>query len=398
MFSSLKHKILTIRLVDVEALVLLGLSSLPSFFMSLWGKDVWLFCERQQIADDNAWIFFNWMRKNHPEQKCFFVLSRKSKLFDHKDKSLITWGSFRHYVYYWMSKVYVKATFDSPEPNSRVCYYTNLLFKKNLKQMYLRHGISKDGCEYHMYKELKVRLFICGAKREYEYFLQNADYPQGYLAYTGLARYDDLYNAPRDCDSILIIPTWRRYLYVAGKTEEENRKIFLKSTFYKQYMDLLNSFELQKFLEENSLRVKFYLHAKFDKYRDLFTTKNSKIEIVSLSESVHQLLMNAGLVITDYSSVFFDVAYMKKPTVYFHFDYDEFRQKHLSEGYFNYLKDGFGPIVTNVSGLIEEIKHRFVNNYFVMERKFEERVDSFFERRDANNCERIYLAMRDALN
>lgn len=398
MISSLKQKILTVRFADIGALLLLGISFIPSLLLSFFCKNIWLFCERPQVADDNAWIFFNWMRRNHPEQRCFFVLNRNAKLFNHKEKSMIAWGSFRHYVYYWMSYVYVKATFDSPEPNSKVCYYCNNWFKKSLKQIYLKHGIVKDGCENHTYKELKARLFICGAKREYEYFLQNADYPKGYLAYTGLARYDDLYDAPKDCKSILIIPTWRRYLYVAGKTERENRESFLNSAFYKRYMELLNNDEFQEFLEKNSLSVKFYLHAKFDKYRDLFLSQSSNIEIASLSESVHQLLMDAGLVITDYSSVFFDVAYMKKPTLYFHFDYGEFRQKHLSEGYFSYPKDGFGPISTNAFDLIEEIKRKYVNGHFVLERKFEERINSFFERRDANNCERIYHAMMDALN
>ena len=38
-------------------------------------------------------------------------------------------------------------------------------------------------------------------------------------------------------------------------------------------------------------------------------------------------------------------------TIYYHFDYDEYRNGHYSEGYFSYKNDGFGPVVINQEDL-----------------------------------------------
>ena len=59
---------------------------------------------------------------------------------------------------------------------------------------------------------------------------------------------------------------------------------------------------------------------------------NSEIDI-------QNLLKDSALMITDYSSVFMDFAYMEKPEIYFQFDEDQFRSTHYAKGYFDYKKD-----------------------------------------------------------
>ena len=39
------------------------------------------------------------------------------------------------------------------------------------------------------------------------------------------------------------------------------------------------------------------------------------------------------MLITDYSSVYFDIAYMRKPIIFYQFDEEEFRRKHYQRGY-----------------------------------------------------------------
>ena len=68
------------------------------------------------------------------------------------------------------------------------------------------------------------------------------------------------------------------------------------------------------------------LHDKMIPYKDKFITTNSRIKIVDKTEkSIQELLRECKYLITDYSSVAFDFAYMKKPLQYFQFDYEEFR-------------------------------------------------------------------------
>ena len=59
---------------------------------------------------------------------------------------------------------------------------------------------------------------------------------------------------------------------------------------------------------------------------------------------VQDLLKRSKILITDYSSVFYDFAYMKKEVIYYQFDYNDFFKKHYEIGNFNFEKNGFGPI------------------------------------------------------
>jgi hypothetical protein len=104
---------------------------------------------------------------------------------------------------------------------------------------------------------------------------------------------------------------------------------------------------------------------------------------------VQTLLKESLLLITDYSSVSFDFAYMRKPMVYFQFDPEEFFSKHYSRGYFSYLEMGFGPVVDNVNAVIDAIAQS-ADNRFVPTDVYSNRMETFFPLYDQKNCERIY--------
>ncbi len=377
---------------------MLIISFVPSIIIRLREKNIWLFCERPNNAQDNGWIFFQWVRQKHPEQNVYFVLDKSAYNFDSSDRHFIAWGGFRHYCYYWTSNIYITSVFTKPKPNNRVCNYLEKMIKKRPQTMYLRHGICQHGLEEHLYKFLKVRLFVCGARKEYQYFLENADYPQGYLQYTGFARFDDLLSCMSDGRYILIIPTWRKYLIDNDLSISENKNYFLKSIYFNSYKSLLNNRKLISFAKGNNYKIKFCLHAEFRIYEDLFKDFDPLIEIVDKKESIHELLLAASLVITDFSSVFFDVAYMQKPIIYYHFDLLEYRQKHFSEGYFSYANDGFGPIVSQESQLITQINSLYRDGKFIMPTQYLERVNNFFTLHDCNNCKRIYDVITKIIN
>lgn len=360
-------------------------------------KGVWLMCERENNAQDNGWIFFNWLRKEHPEKKVYFVLGATAigELGLSSDAHVIEWGSVKHYVIYLSASLMLKAMFTTPRPSGRVCYYYERLFGKHPKIVYLRHGISKDGLEHHLYEVQKVRLFICGAKPEYEYIKKYAGYPEGYVQYTGFARFDDLLKYNTDNRFVLFIPTWRRYLISDNLSSHENEQVFRKSSFYKHVSSILSNKSFITYLEERGYKLKFCIHAEFRRFSHLFSAIDPRVEVVNPSESIHKLLMSTSLLITDYSSVFFDVAYMHKPMLFYQFDYEEFRNKHFSEGYFSYEHDAMGPIVSTEIELVAQIKSLYDGERFINKDDYIDRCNRFFPVRDMNNCTRIYQAICD---
>ncbi|MDN5576950.1 MAG: CDP-glycerol glycerophosphotransferase family protein, partial [Lactococcus lactis] len=83
---------------------------------------------------------------------------------------------------------------------------------------------------------------------------------------------------------------------------------------------------------------------------------------------------------------FFDIAYLKKPIIFFQFDYEKYRETQYQEGYFNYKKS-FGPVIENEKGVIKYLKHITMQD---VAKKYQDRENNFFEFRDTNNCKRIY--------
>ena len=100
------------------------------------------------------------------------------------------------------------------------------------------------------------------------------------------------------------------------------------------------------------------------------------------------------MLITDYSSIAFDFAYMKKPIIYYQFDSDEYYKKHYNKGYFNYYNDGFGEIVKTEKELIKSMVNTSINS---IESKYLKNINRFFEIRDENNCERYYSTIINSI-
>lgn len=382
-----------ITLDDILCTIIFIVALIPGLILKQIKRDIWLIAERPNIAGDNGLELYKWIRNNRPVQEAYFVLDKNAWNFDHNDKHMIPWRSFKHFILYIASDKHVNTMFKSDKINTRVCYYFEKICKRNLRIAYIRHGIHKDGIEMHKYSVLGVRLFICGAKPEYDYFRENAGYPDENLVYTGFARFDDLLENKRDDRYILIIPTWRRYLIDHSLSDTENEKNFLKSTYYEHYKALLEDKRLNDFLAQTRLIAKFCIHAEFRRFEHLFSSHSPYIKIVGLDESIHELLLSNSLLVTDYSSVFFDAAYADKPMVFYHFDYEEFRGKHFSEGYFSYERDAMGPVVYEQEDLVNRIVDSWDGEKFDMGEEYRRRTERFFPLHDTNNCQRIYDAI-----
>ena len=129
------------------------------------------------------------------------------------------------------------------------------------------------------------------------------------------------------------------------------------------------------------------------KYIKCFNIDNENIKVVDNScIDIQTLLKTSSLLITDYSSVYMDFAYMEKPEIYYQFDEQAYRKGHYKEGYFSYRQDGFGPVVTKESELLQQIIECANSNWSISD-IYMERIKNFFSLRDRNNCERTYEAI-----
>lgn len=99
--------------------------------------------------------------------------------------------------------------------------------------------------------------------------------------------------------------------------------------------------------------------------------------------------------LTDYSSVAFDMALLQKPIIYYQFDRDNFfgGGHTLQRGYFDYDRDGFGPVGFDKNSLLDYISN-LLSQDVQPEEKYLKRMTDFFPFRDGKNCERNYQAIK----
>ena len=151
---------------------------------------------------------------------------------------------------------------------------------------------------------------------------------------------------------------------------------------------------LRGFLERENMKLVFYLHRNMQKFSGYFQSLSDVAVIATWPEyDCQKLLKEAECLITDYSSVAMDFAYMRKPVLYYQFDYEQFRKGHMGEGYYDYHKDGFGPICENGDALIKSLQNTAENN-FCMKQEYQKRCDDFFYFNDRNYCRRNYEAIK----
>ena len=108
---------------------------------------------------------------------------------------------------------------------------------------------------------------------------------------------------------------------------------------------------------------------------------------------IQELMMSSEMMITDYSSVFFDMVYMKKPIIFYQFDLEDFRKGQYEEGYFDYQNNPFGKSCFELNDVLGELK-KIVERNYQCDEKFLEAHKDYFPYYDTNNSERVYEAVK----
>ncbi len=391
-----KERLKFVKSKDIVQIFPMTGALICSWFYKFMHRNVWLVCERKSDARDNGYWFYKYLCENHPEIEAVYAIDKKSVDYTKVAAlgKVIQFGSFKHWLYYWTAKKNVSSQKEG-KPNAALCFILEVYLGMRKNRVYLKHGIIKDYQRW-IFKDIsKINLMICGAKREYEYINQHFGYTTDELALTGLSRYDNLLTPHTVKRQILVMPTQREWLRnVSSETlKYEKSLIFTESEYFQTWSHLLASEELRSILDEYNIDMLFFPHAAMQKYISDFAKGCDRITIADAKKyDVQQLLMESAVLITDYSSIYFDFAYMKKPLLYYQFDYEKYRRGQYQEGYYSYTEDGFGEVAFNENSLIRGLRG-ILENDLQMNLEYKEKVDSFFAFRDTNNCQRIYNAI-----
>ena len=220
-------------------------------------------------------------------------------------------------------------------------------------------------------------MLVTVSEREAQSFLDyEYNYDEDIIKVVGFPRFDNLSNVS-DKKQILIMPTWRRSI---DHLKDEQ---IIKSLYFQKMNSLFNNERLIKLAEDNGYDIIIKPHPKIIDIIRLFDT-NDYVHIDKTS-SYQDLFNNSSLLITDYSSVAFDFAYIKKPVIYYQYADDY----HFEETFFDYETMGFGEVISDENELVNLVE-KYIINDCEMKDKYKDRVDSFYKFKDKNNCKRVY--------
>jgi CDP-glycerol glycerophosphotransferase len=354
-------------------------------------RGVWIIAERGKDARDNGYHLFKYIAKNHPEVNAYYVIDYNTPDY-YKVAMLgntVKYGSMKHYILFAISKMKISTHIMGYAPDNNRFQRIDQMGLLFGKKIFLQHGITKDNLTYLYFPNVKLDLFVCGANTEYKYVREKFGHSERVVQYLGFCRYDELSRPHKTYKQILLMPTWRTYIAKCNNVDE-----FTQTEFFRVYQSLINNDNLHLILKKYGYNLIFYPHYEVQKYINSFSSISDCIKIASFDKyDVQNLLMESAVLITDFSSVFFDFAYMKKPVIFYQFDETEYRNKHYSQGYFSYLNNGFGSVVTDEKHLIDELD-TVLKNGALLNEKYLDRVNSFFAINDMDNCRRNFNAIK----
>ncbi|MNZ14387.1 CDP-Glycerol:Poly(glycerophosphate) glycerophosphotransferase [compost metagenome] len=363
-------------------------------------RDAWVFIDNELRADDNAEHFYRYVSKNHPNVNSFFLISKDSPDWERLKSEgfkLIGFGGLSHRLALLNAK-YLLSSHANPAIVNYLPrkHYSDIM---NYKFVFLQHGITKDD-QSEWLNSRKIDYLVTAARHEFSDISGRGRYryTSQETVLTGFPRYDNLVKRDESKKQILIMPTWRKSL--AGELIKKSSKRiknpeFINSLFCEMWGGFLRSEMLLKSAEENGYSIIFLPHPNLTDYLEELAIPDY-IQVGDLTNcSIQETFKDADVLITDYSSVAFDVAYMKKPVIYFQFDSDTFFSEHsYSKGYYDYEELGFGPVVSDIDRLNTELKNILINEC-ILTPFYRDRISSFFPYDDHENSSRLFKRLNN---
>jgi hypothetical protein len=241
--------------------------------------------------------------------------------------------------------------------------------------------------KYPFCQDKEWDLYLVCSEHEKKLFERNG-WGTGKLLECSLPRFDCCKNVEHSNKKIFIMFTWRLSF-------EKNRKFIYNSKYLFGIFHLLNNRNLKEYLEKNNVEIVLGLHhALIDicgcniNFPCKLADPNNLIDEINTSD----------LFITDYSSIFWDSAFLDHPCIFYRMDSsDRFLSDidKLDIENSNQQDDKLYNVFYDEDDVVDKIKY-YVDNGFVLEEEYREKMSQYFYTR-RNNTE-AFLDILESYN
>lgn len=400
------------KFINRLSLYILGYTIYILSFFSKRDKKLWVFgAWLGEKYSDNAKYVFEFVNKNYKDIRCIWLTKNKKILRYLRAKGFESYLSYRPSGIYHLLKA--KGVIVSTGIEDVNAYVNN---KTIVFQLW--HGTPLKKIKYDDEKELRRtgdffllmdKVFFPLKFRKYDYGFATSEEVKNKFAsglriekdrifVTGYPRNDAMLQAKPPDDEIL------RSILDKKKQLSANKIIFYLPTHRKEGssdIPVLSYKQLKKvdsFLEQNDSIMLIKLHHfyanKLAADGDFKRIINLKDEIGVLD--IYPLLRVTDILITDYSSMFFDFLLLDRPIIFFPYDYNEYLRDERSF-YYNYADVTPGPKAYSWNDVMKLIST--VDRWDPEYKKFRARVSKIFNKYiDGYNTERVVNIIKNILS
>lgn len=369
-------------------------------------KEAWVLMDRVHDADDSGERLFRYLRDNRPTINAWFVLEKGVPDWDRLaadgyGSRLIAYGGGAWRSVLMNAKHLISSHIDKPvhNPPGMAGLPHDWTFT------FLQHGVIKDDLSNWLNSK-RLDLFVTSTPAEHASIVEDGSpyvFTDHEVKLTGLPRFDRQRAlgeeiAPDARDLLLVAPTWRHWLtgpLEPGSQRRAARSDFLETQYAQQWLGLLRSPRLAQLCRDERLTLGFLPHPNLQSILETLQLPTHVKALTFHGQDVQRLFARSALMVTDYSSMVFNAAYIERPVVYFQFDQERmFGGSHVGRaGYFSYERDGFGPVVNSVDAAVEATVDALAAGRRAPADEYLARINATFPLRDGRCCERVTAAI-----
>lgn len=342
---------------------------------------------------DSPRAIYEYMKEHYPEYKMYWSVERKSMhLF--RDVPVIPvrrfspkWLLLMNRAKYWVSNsrlplwipkpkntIYVQTWHGTPlkrlavdmdevhMPGTNTESYKRNFTTESAKWDYL---ISPNAYSTEIFKrafKFNNQVVESGYPRNDYLFEQNND--------EEIVRIKRSLQLPMDKKVILYAPTWRDNQFYGRGRYKFDIPMDLKQMKEELGDDYIVVLRMHYLVAEN-IDLQDYADFVYD---------------ASYHADIRELYLIADMLITDYSSVFFDYANLRRPMLFYVYDIEEYRDT-LRGFYIDFEKEAPGPLIKTTDELINEIK--LLEEGFEITENIQAFYDKFCSLEDGRASERV---------
>ncbi|GAB3282123.1 glycosyltransferase [Parahaliea aestuarii] len=363
----------------------------------------WLIGERRGLgAEDNGIALFNYLTGHVPGVECYYVLDQKAGIEfpDNVSDRVLVKGSpaWKDALERSCVFCFTDSAADILLSNADVSDYLDRTF------VFLTHGVLAYSPGVYPRDHPYIDQVIATSRADAIAANETWGFPFSRFAFTGLPRWDKLKIGQSDSRDILVCPTWRKSLnsdFWDGKCgpEEEHLQVFRESQFYDGWKSLLCNKELHSLLEQENLRIRVRLHFRFGVYMPVFeelASERIRIDPVESEVGIGQVMQSCIALITDYSSIMWDMAYMEKPTICYQFDKPAMLAERGRSAFSLPDEEMVAEVCYSIEG-VTSVLERLVSTGFTLDEEQQAKLKRYVPQRDGKSCHRVYQEVSDKL-